>query len=189
VDAGQFSHVLFSTVIHIFTMADPWPGTHDGPPYGAPNPNAQGAQPPTGAAFSRPFSLYEALPYTPFSSIAPFDSSTLHPLTHACAFAYFGGNFSVSDLFPLYRRSSVAINRFSVPGTSCERSRPRPRFHCTQRRGFNTEPLLQTPPTSSRSRSTFIGERQYSRVVRFDLSRGTTSADSLKQVQNGPEGL
>ncbi|KAK4134395.1 hypothetical protein BT67DRAFT_422383 [Trichocladium antarcticum] len=58
-------------------MADPWPGTHDDPPYDTPAPNANGALAPAGAAFSRPFSLYEALPYTPFSSIAPFDSGVI----------------------------------------------------------------------------------------------------------------
>jgi len=33
--------------------------------------------------FDRPFILQEALPYTPFSSIAPFDSSEL-PLSRPC---------------------------------------------------------------------------------------------------------
>ncbi|GAB1318854.1 Sister chromatid cohesion protein 2 [Madurella fahalii] len=58
-------------------MADPRPRDHNGPFYGASDSGAQGAQLPAGAAFSRPFTLHEALPYTPFSSIAPFDSSVL----------------------------------------------------------------------------------------------------------------
>ncbi|KAL2261861.1 hypothetical protein VTK26DRAFT_3153 [Humicola hyalothermophila] len=58
-------------------MADPWPGTHNGPPHGAPSSGAEGPPPPTGAAFSRPFALHEALPYTPFSSFAPFDSGVI----------------------------------------------------------------------------------------------------------------
>ncbi|KAK4231324.1 protein rad9 [Podospora fimiseda] len=55
--------------------------------YGAPESSSRGGQPPPPppnrepqpprAEFNRPFLLQEALPYTPFSSIAPFDSSVL----------------------------------------------------------------------------------------------------------------
>ncbi|KAK4043361.1 sister chromatid cohesion C-terminus-domain-containing protein [Parachaetomium inaequale] len=55
-------------------MADPRPDIYNGHPHGMPTPAPQGGQPPPAMAFTRPFTLYEALPYTPFSSIAPFDS-------------------------------------------------------------------------------------------------------------------
>ncbi|KAL2128391.1 hypothetical protein VTI74DRAFT_9247 [Chaetomium olivicolor] len=59
-------------------MADPRPELHNGLPYGAPGAGAQSTQPPPAPpAFTRPFTLHEALPYTPFSSIAPFDSGIL----------------------------------------------------------------------------------------------------------------
>ncbi|KAK4236927.1 protein rad9 [Achaetomium macrosporum] len=58
-------------------MADPRPDTYNGPPHGAPDPAAQGTQTPAVNTFTRPFTLDEALPYTPFSSIAPFDSGIL----------------------------------------------------------------------------------------------------------------
>lgn len=38
------------------------------------------APPPPQDQFTRPFSLYEALPYSPFTSIAPFNSGALHLL-------------------------------------------------------------------------------------------------------------
>ncbi|KAJ4300415.1 Sister chromatid cohesion protein 2 [Collariella sp. IMI 366227] len=58
-------------------MADARPEFYNGLPYGNPNDGTQSTQPPqTPAAFTRPFTLHEALPYTPFSSIAPFDSVT-----------------------------------------------------------------------------------------------------------------
>lgn len=63
-------------------MADPRPGTHNGPPHAVPDSGAHAAQPPAAAPFSRPFTLYEALPYTPFSSIAPFDSGRFRG--HTC---------------------------------------------------------------------------------------------------------
>jgi cohesin loading factor subunit SCC2 len=56
-------------------MADPMPDIYNGPPHGISNSAPHGAQPPPTMAFTRPFTLYEALPYTPFSAIAPFDSS------------------------------------------------------------------------------------------------------------------
>ncbi|KAK3306683.1 uncharacterized protein B0T15DRAFT_149792 [Chaetomium strumarium] len=58
-------------------MADPRPDTYNGPPYGVPDPATQGTQTPAANEFTRPFTLYEALPYTPFSAIAPFDSGVL----------------------------------------------------------------------------------------------------------------
>ncbi|KAK4251443.1 hypothetical protein C7999DRAFT_10719 [Corynascus novoguineensis] len=50
---------------------------HHGHLNGVPSSSSQGGQPPPTMAFTRPFTLYEALPYTPFSSIAPFDSGIL----------------------------------------------------------------------------------------------------------------
>lgn len=64
-------------------MADARPDNHNGPIHGVSKSDAQGAQTPAGAAFSRPFHLYEALPYTPFSAIAPFDSGKPRQLATA----------------------------------------------------------------------------------------------------------
>ncbi|KAK3294918.1 uncharacterized protein B0H64DRAFT_464040 [Chaetomium fimeti] len=59
-------------------MADPRPDIYNGHPYGAPNPAPRGGQPPPATmGFTRPFTLDEALPYTPFSSIVPFNSGVL----------------------------------------------------------------------------------------------------------------
>jgi len=55
-------------------MANPRPDIHHGHHNGVSSSSSQGGQPPPTMAFTRPFTLYEALPYTPFSSIAPFDS-------------------------------------------------------------------------------------------------------------------
>ncbi|KAK4181842.1 hypothetical protein QBC36DRAFT_174395 [Triangularia setosa] len=59
-------------------MANSWSGAHNGPPNnnnwdGGP----QNTPPAPNAGFTRPFTLAEVLPYTPFSAIAPFDSSVL----------------------------------------------------------------------------------------------------------------
>lgn len=53
-------------------MANPGPAAHNGPP-GHDRPSGVYADP--SPAFSRPFLLQEALPYSPFTSIIPFDSS------------------------------------------------------------------------------------------------------------------
>ncbi|KAL2166340.1 hypothetical protein VTG60DRAFT_2922 [Thermothelomyces hinnuleus] len=58
-------------------MANPKADIHHGQPHAVPNSNSQGGQPPPAMAFTRPFTLYEALPYTPFSSIAPFNSGVI----------------------------------------------------------------------------------------------------------------
>ncbi|KAK4126277.1 ARM repeat-containing protein [Parathielavia appendiculata] len=58
-------------------MPDPRPDNHNGHPHGVPVSAHHGAERPETSAFTRPFTLYEALPYTPFSAIAPFDSSVL----------------------------------------------------------------------------------------------------------------
>ncbi|KAK4193889.1 protein rad9 [Podospora australis] len=62
-------------------METPWPGGQNGHPNsgwdGNPQPEQQEQQEPPPGSFGRPFTLVEALPYTPFSSIAPFDSSVL----------------------------------------------------------------------------------------------------------------
>jgi cohesin loading factor subunit SCC2 len=50
---------------------------YNGHPHGFANPAPQGGHPPPAMTFTRPFTLHEALPYTPFSSIAPFDSGVL----------------------------------------------------------------------------------------------------------------
>ncbi|KAK1826756.1 sister chromatid cohesion C-terminus-domain-containing protein [Podospora conica] len=55
-------------------MANPGPAAHNGPP-GRDRPSGAYADP--SPAFSRPFLLQEALPYSPFTSIIPFDSSVL----------------------------------------------------------------------------------------------------------------
>lgn len=56
-------------------MADSRPRAHNGPPAHGANVGS-GHEAPQGPplTFARPFTLYEALPYTPFSSITPFDS-------------------------------------------------------------------------------------------------------------------
>ncbi|KAK0750881.1 hypothetical protein B0T18DRAFT_401246 [Schizothecium vesticola] len=59
-------------------MANPGPAAHNGPP-GRDRPSGAYADP--SPAFSRPFLLQEALPYSPFTSIIPFDSSVLHQPT------------------------------------------------------------------------------------------------------------
>ncbi|KAL2015428.1 hypothetical protein VTK56DRAFT_5506 [Thermocarpiscus australiensis] len=67
------------------TMEDPRPDTHNGPALGtavAGAPGSHGAHgahggQPLAETFTRPFTLQEALPFTPFSSIAPFDSGLL----------------------------------------------------------------------------------------------------------------
>ncbi|KAK3905711.1 protein rad9 [Staphylotrichum tortipilum] len=64
-------------------MANPMPNLYNGASHGIPNPTPrpggqqqeQHATPAMG--FNRPFTLHEALPYTPFSAIAPFDSSVI----------------------------------------------------------------------------------------------------------------
>jgi hypothetical protein len=55
-------------------MSTPRPGAHNGGPV-----ENRVSQPPMSSAqsLSRPFTLYEALPYTPFTSIVPFDSGIL----------------------------------------------------------------------------------------------------------------
>ncbi|KAK0714986.1 sister chromatid cohesion C-terminus-domain-containing protein [Lasiosphaeris hirsuta] len=55
-------------------MANPRPSHQNGPPdYNNERPVSFGEPP----AFTRPFTLYEAIPYTPFTSIVPFDSGVL----------------------------------------------------------------------------------------------------------------
>ncbi|KAK4666939.1 Sister chromatid cohesion protein 2 [Podospora pseudopauciseta] len=63
-------------------MANSWSGAHNGPPNnnnwdGAPQANPPPPSVSQPAGFARPFTLAEVLPYTPFSAIAPFDSSVL----------------------------------------------------------------------------------------------------------------
>ncbi|KAL2153159.1 hypothetical protein VTH82DRAFT_4314 [Thermothelomyces myriococcoides] len=58
-------------------MANPRTDIHHGQPHAVPNSDPQGGQAPPAMAFTRPFTLYEALPYTPFSSIAPFNSGVI----------------------------------------------------------------------------------------------------------------
>ncbi|KAL2159890.1 hypothetical protein VTH06DRAFT_2023 [Thermothelomyces fergusii] len=58
-------------------MANPRTDIHHGQPHAVPNPNSQGGQPPPEMVFTRPFTLSEALPYTPFTSIAPFYSGVI----------------------------------------------------------------------------------------------------------------
>lgn len=53
-------------------MATSRPGNQNGVPNGTVAPSGPSAQPPR---YTRPFTLQEALPYTPFSSIGPFDCS------------------------------------------------------------------------------------------------------------------
>ncbi|AEO55369.1 hypothetical protein MYCTH_2299123 [Thermothelomyces thermophilus ATCC 42464] len=55
-------------------MANPKADIHHGQPHAVPNSNSQAGQTPPAMVFTRPFTLSEALPYTPFSSIAPFNS-------------------------------------------------------------------------------------------------------------------
>jgi hypothetical protein len=65
---------LFSHAPWIATaMSTPRPGAHNGGPVG--NRVSQPSMS-TSQSLSRPFTLYEALPYTPFTSIVPFDSGT-----------------------------------------------------------------------------------------------------------------
>lgn len=67
-------------------MPEPWAGYANGVPSGRPQPHrpppsSQHAQVPSRQdAFNRPFTIQEALPYTPFTSIAPIHSGTNPPL-------------------------------------------------------------------------------------------------------------
>ncbi|KAK4145839.1 protein rad9 [Dichotomopilus funicola] len=62
-------------------MADPRSDVYNGHPHGTSNSTPHAGQLPQqqqpAMGFTRPFTLSEALPYTPFSSIAPFDSDIL----------------------------------------------------------------------------------------------------------------
>jgi hypothetical protein len=57
-------------------MADRKPDIYNGEAHGTPVSAPHGAEPLPTMAFTRPFTLNEALPYTPLSAIAPFDSGT-----------------------------------------------------------------------------------------------------------------
>ena len=160
-------------------MADPRPGTHNGPPHAVPDSGAHAAQPPAAAPFSRPFTLYEALPYTPFSSIAPFDSGRFRGHTCDTRRQTSRGVQSASD-FPsqFHRCSPPAVNRLGVPRASPHRPRSRLRFRCTQPRGRGSEPSPQALPTSAQPSSTPPGARKYPRVVGCSLGLGRKSANS-----------
>ncbi|KAK0718261.1 hypothetical protein B0T26DRAFT_712582 [Lasiosphaeria miniovina] len=61
-------------------MANPRPGASDGPSNTEPNgPQSSGGDGGGGPFFTRPFTLLEALPYTPFTSIVPIDSGLILP--------------------------------------------------------------------------------------------------------------
>jgi cohesin loading factor subunit SCC2 len=64
-------------------MADQKPDIYNGEAHATPASAPQGGESLPTMAFTRPFTLYEALPYTPFSAIAPFDSGTFPTFTHS----------------------------------------------------------------------------------------------------------
>jgi hypothetical protein len=76
--SGRRNHVLEGEAV-VLTMPESRPGYANG----VPNGHAQPPRPPrpsqSSQAFTRPFTIQEALPYTPFTSIAPIHSSVLNP--------------------------------------------------------------------------------------------------------------